>query len=161
MSSVIFAVTKENIHSRIFANSAYTVRAREAMGIPPAIGERMLITADDKGIINPLIDDSVNEIHSHITRYHPGSSVEFNNDAYGGYYMFTVNTPSNYPGDNEEKLTHCAESYIVNRTLQSWYTGIKPDEAAIIATKVQNDAATMQILLTQRKKPSNRTHEIL
>lgn len=151
MNTMEFHITREEIGKRIFATSAYTARAREALGTPPAITERMQATADDTALLNPIIDNCASEVFTVIVRYHPGSNLEFSNDG----YRFNNNTPANYPADNGSKLAQVIESYIVNRTLQEWYTNVKPDEAAITATKTQNDAATIHSLLTQRKRPTN------
>lgn len=154
MSQTTFQIDIQNIYKHIFATSAYTARARQAMGIPQEITERMLLTADDKEIISPLIENSVNEIFTDIERYHPGSSVTFGQDGADEVYTFNIDTPTNYPAGNGERLGRSIVSYIANRTLQSWYTDIKPDEAGIASTKAQNDAALIQMLLTQRAKPS-------
>ena len=154
MNEIIFIITREDIYKRIFASSAYTARAREAMGVPQSIVERMLLTPDDKEIIVPMIENSVNEVLTDISRYHQESSVTFTNAEDTERYLFNINTPDNYPSENGEKLRQSVESYIVNRTLQNWYTDIKPDEAAIIAAKTQNDAANIRMLLIQRRKPS-------
>ena len=150
MSSTRFVITKESLHKRVFAASAYIVRARESMGVPPAVSERMLITADELKMIEPLIENCVNNIFCRIERYHRGSTVEPSDTA----YMFYINTPDNYPVENGKKLKTAIESYIVNHTLQNWYTSMKPEEASIIAVQTQNDAATIQQLLVQRTKPS-------
>ena len=150
MNSTRFVINKESLHKRVFATSAYMVRAREAMGVPPTVGERMLITADDLKMIEPLIENSVNNIFCSIEHYHRGSTVEHSDTA----YMFYVNTPDNYPAENGKKLKTAVESYIVNHTLQNWYTNMKPDEASIIAVQTQNDTVTIQQLLMQRTKPS-------
>ena len=155
MNTIRFTITRENIHDKVFATSAYTARARETMGIPPGITERMLLTADDKRIIDPMIDGSVNEIAEEIARYHPGSSVGFNGEGDEAGYQFSIATPANYPADNADKLAVSIGSYIANRTLQNWYTGIKPDEANIFAIKAQNDAMIIQAMLTQRTKPTD------
>ena len=154
MNTIRIVITKEDIYGRLFATSAYTARAREAMGVPQSIVERMLLTPDDKEIIVPMIENSVNEIFTDISRYHQESSVTFTNAEDTERYLFNINTPDNYPSENGEKLRQSVESYIVNRTLQNWYTDIKPDEAAIIAAKTQNDAANIRMLLIQRRKPS-------
>ncbi|MBO5865143.1 MAG: hypothetical protein J6Q73_03735 [Bacteroidaceae bacterium] len=154
MSQTTFQISVENVLNRIFASSAYTARSREAMGIPAELTSRMLLTADDKNILAPLIENSVNEIFTDTARYHPGSSVTFKEDKSDGYYAFNINTPTNYPSNNKDRLSQAVESYIANRTLQGWYTDIKPDEAAIAATKAQNDAVVIQMLLVQRHKPT-------
>lgn len=156
MNKITFVITREELYKRIYTTSAHIVRARETMGIPSSICERMLITADEKQTVAPLVDDSVNEVIAEITLYHPGSYVDFTLNEEGGSYNFVLRVPNNFPSGNEEKLSHCIKSYIADRTLQSWYTIIKPDEAAIIATKAQNDAVTMRMLLTQREKPSHK-----
>ena len=74
---------------------------------------------------------------------------------YGGYYMFHMKAAESYPTGNEEMLTQSIGSYVANRTLQNWYADIKPDEAAMTAAKMQNDAATIHLLLTRREKPKN------
>ncbi len=150
MNPTIFTITKEDLHKRVFAASAYLVRSRESMGIPPGIGERMLITADESDMIEPLIDNSINNVSCSIERYHPGSSIVNSGDA----YQFSICTPVNYPAENGQKLKAAIENYITNHTLQNWYTAIKPDEASIIAVQAQNDTITIQQLLAQRTKPS-------
>ena len=150
MSTLNFVITKKNIYNRIFATSAYTTRAREAIGTPPGVSGNMLLTADEKRIIDPLIENSINEIFSFIVCYHPGTSIEDDN---GEAFMFNIKAPANYPAGNEGKLTKCIESYVANRTLQDWYTCMKPDEASLVAAKTQNDITTLQSLLTQREKP--------
>ena len=150
MSTLNFVITKKNIYNRIFATSAYTTRAREATGMPQSISESMLLTTDEKRIIDPLIENSINEIFSFIACYHPATSIEDDN---GEGYMFNIKAPANYPAGNEGKLTKCIESYVTNRTLQDWYTCMKPDEASLVAAKTQNDITTLQSLLTQREKP--------
>lgn len=154
MNTVTFLITRENIYNRIYAASAYIVRAREAMGVPAGMGERMLITADDKRAFAPLMDDSVNEIFAEIAHYHPGSHVISTTDNDENGYRFAVRVPPNFPSANKDKLPHCIESYITDRTLQSWYTVIRPEEATVIATRTQNDAVILQTLLTQREKPA-------
>ena len=154
MSTVNFNIAIVELYRQIFATSAHTARAREAMGIPHGIIERMLLTPDDEKKITPLIDESINEVFSDIARYHPGSSSTFIQEEENGYYHFTIDAPENYPPGNEEKLRQSALNYIVNRTLQNWYANIKPDEAGIPAAKAQNNATTMRELLTQRIKPS-------
>ncbi len=158
MNTIRFTITREDVYDKVFATSAYTARARETMGTPSGITERMLLTADDKRIIDPMIDGSVNEIAGEIARYHPGSSVGITGDGDGAGYQFSIATPVNYPAGNADKLTGCLESYIANRTLQNWYTGIKPDEANIFAIKAQNDAMIILAMLTQRTKPTNPTN---
>lgn len=150
MSTLNFVITKKNIYNRIFATSAYTTRAREATGMPQSISESMLLTTDEKRIIDPLIENSINEIFSFIACYHPATSIEDDN---GGAYIFNIKAPANYPAGNEGKLTKCIENYVANRTLQDWYTCMKPDEASLVAAKTQNDITTLQSLLTQREKP--------
>lgn len=150
MSTLNFVITKKNIYNIIFATSAYTTRAREATGMPQSISESMLLTADEKRIIDPLIENSINEIFSFIACYHPATSIEDDN---GEGYMFNIKTPANYPAGNEGKLAKSIESYVANRTLQDWYTCMKPDEASLVAAKTQNDITTLQSLLTQRGKP--------
>ena len=150
MESITFVITKEDVNRHICATSAHMTRSREAMGIPANIGERMLVTADNKEMIEPHIRNSVNKVFCDVVRYHPGSSVEFTQDG----FKFCINVPSNYPSETGEKLKSCIESYIANSTLQSWYTSIKPDEANIAAILVQNDAATTRQLLVQRTKPT-------
>ena len=150
MSTLNFVITKKNIYNRIFATSAYTTRAREATGMPQSISESMLLTTDEKRIIDPLIENSINEIFSFIACYHPATSIEDDN---GEGYMFNIKAPANYPAGNEGKLTKCIESYVTNRTLQDWYTCMKPDEASLVAAKTQNDITTLQSFLTQREKP--------
>lgn len=154
MNTIKIVITKEDIYGRLFATSAYTARAREAIGTPTGITERMQLTADDKAIIDPMIDSSINEILCYISRYHPGSSVE-NND--NSEYRFCIPTPANYHTGNADKLAGSIKSYITNLTLQNWYTGIKPDEANIATAKAQNDAITIQAMLTQRAKPTRTT----
>ena len=151
MKTIEFEIRRESIEKRIFTTSAYTARAREAMGTPQAIAERMTVTADDTALLHPLMDDSVNEVVTIIAHYHPGSNVEFLNDG----YSFSIKTPENFPADNGSKLEQSIGSYIAGRTLQSWYTDVKPDEAAITATKTKNEAVTLHALLTQREKPHN------
>ena len=160
MKTVNFTITRENIDKRIFATSAYTARAREAMGIPPSVVERMVVTADDKEMVDPLTNNAINEVFAYITRYFTNSSVNFTPDSSGGCYTFNIGAPDNFPSGNGEKLQQSIGSYIANRILQSWYTGIKPDEASILALQTQNDAATIQMLLAQREKPTSRTKEI-
>ena len=155
MKTVKFVITREDVYKRIFTTSAYTARAREAMGIPAAVAERMLITADDKEAVDPLIDNGMNAVLADIVRYHPGSSMEFTQDEYGGYYMFHMKAAESYPTGNEEMLTQSIGSYVANRTLQNWYADIKPDEAAMTVAKMQNDATTIHLLLTRREKPKN------
>ena len=150
MIATKFLITRERLYKRIFAASAYMVRAREAMGIPPAIGERMVITEDDRKMIDPLIENSVNNVFCSIERYHRGSTVEYTDNS----YTFYINVPNNYPAENGKKLKTAVESYIVNHTLQNWYANMKPDEASIIAAQTQNDTVTIQQLLMQRTKPS-------
>ena len=157
MNTIRFTITRENVYNRVFATSAYTTRAREAMGIPSGITERMLLTADDRHIIDPMIDSSVNEIAGEIVRYHPGSCIEFTKDGDVEGYRFSINAPTNYPAGNADKLAGSIESYIANRTLQNWHISIKPDEANIAAIKAQNDAMTIQSMLTQRTKPTIHT----
>ena len=153
MSTLNFVITKRNIYNRIFATSAYTTRAREATGMPQSISGNMLLTADEKRIIDPLIENSINEIFSFIVCYHPGTSIDYSTDDNDGAYMFNIKTPANYPAGNEGKLAKSIESYVTNRTLQDWYTCMKPDEASLVAAKTQNDITTLQSLLTQREKP--------
>ena len=160
MKTVNFTITRENIDKRIFATSAYTARAREAMGIPPSVVERMVVTADDKEMVDPLTNNAINEVFAYITRYFTNSSVNFTQESPSGYYTFNIGVPENFPSGNAEKLQQSIESYIANRILQSWYTGIKPDEASIIALQTQSDATTIQTLLTQREKPTSTTKEI-
>lgn len=148
-----FTITKKDIYERIFATSAYTSRSREAMGIPAGIIERMQATADEKKLIEPLIDSSVDDAYTHIVRYFPGSTSQFTGDTQDGKYTFYIPTPTEYPSGNSDRLKRCITSFIVNRTLQAWYTDVKPDEASIAATKVQSDAANIVQLLTQRTKP--------
>ena len=157
MYTINFSITREHIYNGVFATSAHTARAREAMGIPVDITGRMLLTADDKHVIAPLIDNSVNEVSCDIVRHHPGSSVEFNRNGNDGEYLFNITVPMNYPTGNAGMLATIIGDYILNRTLQSWYTDIKPDEANAAATKAQNDAGTIQALLTQRIKPTDIT----
>lgn len=157
MKNIKFVIKKENVYKHIFTASAYTARAREAMGIPRGMVERMVITADDKEAINPLIDNAINEAYGYIARYFANSNVNFTQDNDGGYYAFDIGTPDNYPGGNSEKLAQCVESYIANSVLQHWYASIKPDEGSLIAVQAQNNAATMQLLLTQREKPTSTT----
>ena len=154
MDTIKFAITKKSIHDRIFATSAYTTRARETMGMPGSIAERMLITADDKHLIDPMIDNSVNEVSCMIARYHPGSSVEFNMEENDGEYRFCIAAPVNYPAGNAGKLAQSIESYIAGRTLQEWYSDIRPDEATNAAARVQNEAMTIQEMLAQRTRPT-------
>ena len=157
MKTVKFVITRANVHERILATSAYTARAREAMGIPPALAERMVITADEKERTNPLIDNAINETFAYIARYFASSNANFTQDSSGGQYTFNIATPDNFPSANGEILQQCIESYIANRVLQSWYASIKPDEASVIAQQAQNDATTIQTLLTQREKPTSTT----
>ena len=157
MKTIKFIIIKGNIHDKVFATNAYTARAREAMGIPTGIIERMQLSADDKHIIDPMIDSSVNEITSEIVRYHPRSSVEFTENENGVNYEFNVAVPVNYPTGNADRLAMSVESYIANRTLQNWYTDIKPDEASISAAKAQNDVMTIHTMLTQRTRPIKST----
>ena len=150
MKPITFVITREDVYGHILATSAHVTRSREAMGTPQSIGESMLITTDEKEMLDPHIRNSVNNVFCDIVRYHPGSNVETTQEE----FKFTINTPSNYPDENGEKLKESIESYIANRTLQSWYTSIKPDEASIAATLVQNDAVTIIQLLMQRTKPT-------
>ena len=151
MKPITFVITREDVYGHILATSAHVTRSREAMGTPTSIGESMLITTDEKEMLDPHIRNSVNNVFCDIVRYHPGSNVETTQEE----FKFTINTPSNYPDENGEKLKESIESYIANRTLQSWYTDVKPDEAAITATKTKNEAETLHALLTQREKPHN------
>ena len=153
MSAMTFTITKEDIYDRLFATSAYASRSREAMGIPSDIIERMQATADEKKIIEPLIDSSVDDAYTHIARYFPGSTSQFTGDTQNGKYTFYIPTPTEYPSGNSDRLKRCITSFIVNRTLQAWYTDVKPDEASIAATKAQSDAANIVQLLTQRTRP--------
>ena len=82
MTTIEFHITKEEIGKRIFATSAYTARAREAMGTPPSVTERMQATADDTALLAPIMDYSASEVFTVIVRYHPGSSMELINDGY-------------------------------------------------------------------------------
>ena len=150
MKTIEFYMTREEIGERIFATSAYTARAREAMGTPPAITERMQATADDTALLNPIMDNSASQVTAFIVHYHPGSNVEYSNDE----YRFTVQVPENYPAGNGDKLKQAIVNYIVNSTLKEWYTNVKPDEAAIMVTKTQNDAVAIEALLTQRERPT-------
>lgn len=150
MEPIKIVITKESVYRHIFATSAHMTRSREAMGIPASIGEHMLVTADKKEMLDPHITNSVNNVYCDIVRYHPGSSVGLVQDE----FQFSINAPSNYPAGNGNRLKECIESYIANRTLQSWYTSIKPDEASIAAVLAQNDAASIGQLLVQRTKPT-------
>ena len=151
MKTIEFYMTREEIGKHIFTTSAYTARAREAMGTPHTITERMQATADDTALLAPIMDNSAREVTAFIVRYHPGSNVENSNDG----YRFTIQVPENYPTGNADKLKPAIENYIVNSTLKEWYTNVKPDEATITATKTQNDVVTIEALLTQRERPTN------
>ena len=153
-------ITRAELCDRIFAATAYTARAREAMGTPPTITERMLATADDNAILCTLIENSVNEIHSEIARYHPGSTAEFSEDESGGHYIFNIKVPANYPTGNGRKLQQSIGSNIAGRVLQEWYASVKPDEVAMTAARIQNDTMTLQALLTQRTKPSKQNDQL-
>ena len=117
-------IRRADLCDRIFAATAYTARAREAMGTQPAITERMLATADDSAMLYPLIENSVNEVHSDIVRYHPGSTAEFGEDRSDGHYIFNIRLPANYPTDNVSKLQQSIESNIAGRVLQEWYASV-------------------------------------
>ena len=158
MNLITFSVRKKDVYERIFAISAYTVRAREAMGVPSENAERMLVTADDKQFLTPFIDNSISEIFTEIIHYHSNCSVGFckdEKDEDEDYYIFNLRTPANYAVSNQNKLEQRVRSFVANRTLQSWYSYINPNEASIIALNAQNDLATLQALLTHRSKPSN------
>ena len=160
MESMTITITRADLCDRIFAATAYTARAREAMGTPPAITERILATADDNAMLYPLIENSVNEVHSDIVRYHPGSTAEFDEDESGGHYIFNIRLPANYPTGNGRKLQQSIGSNIADRVLQEWYASVKPDEVAMTAARIQNDTMTLQALLTQRTKPSKQNDRL-
>lgn len=160
MKQIKFDITRADVCKRIFATTACTARAREAMGTPPAITERMLATADHSAMLYPLIEESVNEVYGDIARHHHGSTVDFVEDEHGGHYAFDIKVPANYPDGNERKLEHCIASYIAGRALQEWYTNAKPDEAAITAARIQNETTTLQALLTQRIKPTRQEEKL-
>ena len=67
MEPIKIVITKESIYKHIFATSAHMTRSREAMGIPASIGERMLVTADEKEMLDPHIT-TCTAILSAITR---------------------------------------------------------------------------------------------
>ena len=94
MSTIKIVITKGNIYDRIFSTSAYTARARETLGLPDGIVERMQLTADDRHVIDPMIDSSADEIYGEITRYHPGSSVELTEYENGINYEFSITLPA-------------------------------------------------------------------
>lgn len=154
MSTTTIAIHKNDICEHIYMVSACTARAREAIGLPNDIIERMIVTKDEMRKISNLIDQSANDLISIITHYYPNSTMQRKDDILGGYNIFNIETPPEYPSGNKETLRHYFESYITNRTLQKWYTDIKPDEANITATKVQNDTNNITNLLTQRTKPT-------
>lgn len=156
MNLITFSITRKTVHERLFVTSANLVRVREAMGIPPEVCERLLITDDNKELIAPLLEDSISEIFTEIVRYHSNCTVGFfkdEKDKNEDYYIFNLRAPVNYPTSNQKKLEQRVQNFVNNRILQSWYTNIKPDEASTFALNAQNDIAVLQAMLAQRSSP--------
>ena len=153
MENLILEINKEDLLEHIYKSSAYTARSREAMGIPATVCDAMQATADNANMIEPLLKKSVGEAVSIIDEYFHGSTHVQTEKENCIYYEYKIPVPSNFPQENSAILEGVIGDYLVQRTLHLWYIMVKPDEAGITATVVNDISANLRRLLTMREKP--------
>lgn len=162
MKNIIINIPVKDIVTPIYSNSAHAARSREAMGIPQALADAMVITADEQKTIEPLIEKSINEAATIAGQYFTNCTHSIVSSGYETESISLIlSVPTHYPNSCIERLKNCINEYIVDRTTQLWYLNVKPDEAAIVATKLQEQIANMKILLSMREKPKRSSDEII
>lgn len=153
MKNLILEINREDVLEHIYKSSAYTARSREAMGIPVSVCDTMQATTDNANIIEPLLEKSVVETESIIREYFQGNTIVQKEKENGIYYEFEIPVPCNFPEGCKANLEKLIGDYMAQRTMHQWYIVVKPDEAGIAATVVNETAANIRRLLTTREKP--------
>ena len=153
MKNLILEINREDILEHIYKSSAYTARSREAMGIPGSVCDTMQATADNANMIEALLEKSVIETDCIIQEYFQGSTYVQKENEKGVYYEYEIPVPGNFPEGCNTNLEKLIGDYLAQRTMHQWYIVMKPDEAGITATVVNETAANIRRLLTMREKP--------
>ncbi len=149
-------IDSASIYGKLFSESGYSSLARSAMGVQAALADVMLITEDEKRIIDTLIRSSINEVVHTIGRFLGSCSAKYciENEDGKGEYRISFTAPYNYPDEQLPIMKECIEDLVFSRTLQQWYMTVKPDEAGITAVKTQDYAIQLRELLSKRKRPT-------
>ena len=157
MISTNLNISHEYICKRLFTQSGYTARSREAMGVPHSLCDTIAITGDDMRVINEYIATSARTAVSTISRYTSSCSLEICNKGNSNeidYYQIQFNLPDNFPELNIDQINKEVIDYIVAGTMQQWAMLMKPDEANIYAARTQNHLLQLRDILTMRNKPT-------
>ncbi len=153
MTTTNILFNKEKIKQRIFGESGYASLSRCKAGIPAEFTDVLAITPDDLRIIKPIIQESINEIVTNISRYTTRCTPPTLHAAESDDTTLTITLPGNYPTSAITQLESAIESYIVNNTLTRWTLIVKPDESTLHNTKTQNNIIKIRELLALRERP--------
>ena len=137
------------------AESGYTATARSAAGIPEAMTQSMLITDDEKRVIDNWIRNSINEATFLIGRHLGRCSVNYLPDdgQNTAKYILSFPQPHNYPTDAIMQLGECIVELTTGNVQQQWCMTVKPDETSIPAFRVQQAQIRLKELLAIRSRP--------
>lgn len=155
MKRIEIIVDSDSIYKRLFKESGYAVRSRSAMGMNATLADTVHITDDERETLGQWVRKSINEAVHGIYRYVGPCSVKYcmDTETGGERYVISVTAPHNYPTEHVALLETCISDLVFNRTMQQWYTTMKPDEASLMAANIQEDALLFRELLTQRERP--------
>lgn len=141
----------ESIAERMFTESGYIARAREASGLPDKASLSATATEDDRRLIETLISASINECTNTLSHYL--APCRYSADEAMKRYDIDIKLPGNYPLNNLSALENIIMDYIVCRSLHNWYLMTRPEEAGVLATRLQPIQAKMREVLAMRNKP--------
>ena len=149
-------VNLNGIHAKLLAESGYTTRSRQALGAPDEVTESMLMTDDEKRILESWVRSALNEAAHTIGQHFGQCSVKrlATDGEEDKRYIISFPRPHNYPVAAIEQLKECVTELAIATAQQQWSMTVKPDEANIAAVRVQQARALMKGILTMRTRPS-------
>lgn len=155
MEKIEIKINTDSLYTRLARESGLVARSRLALGVSDTVAEIMSLTEDEKEMAGNWIANSINETMHIMNRYLESCSVNINRDNsnHAVEYVISVSIPHNFPHLQSIQLEMCIKELVTSRTLQQWYTTVKPDEANIAITSAQNHAGLLRGILTQRERP--------
>ena len=155
MKKAEITISTGSIHSRLSAESGYTATARSASGIPETMTQRMLITDDERRVIDNWIRSSINEAAFLIGRHLGRCSVNYlpADGENAAKYILSFPQPHNYPTEAIMQLGECIAELTTGNVQQQWCMTVKPDETSIPALRVQQAQTRLKELLVMRSRP--------
>ena len=156
MTEISIVISYSDTMQRVYAESGYTAKARNGIGLSPELSDSMSASEDDSMILERSFISGAKDAAALITRYMAPCYMDIirNDDTdIIEEILLNFNAPRNFHPGVMTTLEKSVEDFIAGHIMQKWMMIMKPDEADIAALKLQNESIRIREMLATRKKP--------